>query len=317
MVVDIKTKIVKDLAVVDLYQRVVNQKFMDTVVSIPIMEKLGVLASKEDWINGVSEYLYKELPTASDFDVAVDLKIGDFNPTKSKLRSSAHSIQKVRYIADKYDNEDLLRAFATDGNKAKFISKKKLDLYESMKLDQYKFFVGTLLQGTDKVLTYTFDKTVDTKKLNSNETETNRLQRFLISLNKIVKNFELPSKTRVKWVNDGSFEIYHSASAKQLVLVINSANEVNINKLISSIYHYEKILPKTNVISLDFTEVAGVDSKLDAVLFDKRALINGIWISKIPSVKQMPKFSTLVELLYTVGIARLPIYPIVKFAKSA
>ena len=315
-VVDIKSKITKDLSVVDLYKRVVNQKFMDTVVSIPLMEKLGVLASKEDWVNGIQEYLYKELPVASDFDVAQDLAITDFNPTKTALRSSAHSIQKVRYVADKFEDAELLRAFATSSTRSKFIDKKKNDLFESMKLDQYNYFIGTLLQGTNKVLSYDFDKTVDTKA-NAKETETSRLERFLISLNKIVKNFELPSKTRVKWVNDGSYNIYHSATADQLVLLINSANEVEINKLISSRYHYEKILPKTNVISVDFSEVAGVDSKLDAVLVDKRAFVKGIWISKLPSVKQLLKFSTVVELLYTVGMARLPIYPIVKFAKSA
>ena len=313
---DIKTKITKDLTVVDLYKRVVNQKFMETFITIPIMSKLGVLITKEDWVNGLQEYLYKELPLVGDYDVATDLKIGDFNPTKTKLRSSAHEIQKIRYLADKYDDAELMRAFATSNTRVRFIEKKKTDLYETMKLDIFKFFIGTILQGTDKVLTYSFDKTVDTKA-NANETETARLERFLIELNKIIKNFELPSKTRVKWVNDGSYEIYHSASASQLLLVINSANEVNINKLISSRYHYEKILPSTNIVSLDFSEIAGVDAKLDALLIDKRAFVKGIWITKIPSVKQLLKFSTVVELLYTVGFARLPIYPIVKFAKSA
>ena len=316
-VVDIKSKITKDLSVVDLYKRVVNQTFIETVVSIPIMEKLSVLAKKEDWVNGIAEYLFKELPLATDFTVAQDLKIGDFNPLKSKLRSAAYSVEKIRYIADKFEDSELLRSFATSSTRSKFIEKKKNDLYETMKIDMYRFFVGTILQGTNKLFSYTFDKTVDTKKLNSSETETARLERFLITLNKLVKNFELPSKVRAKWVKDGSYEIYHTAAASQLVLIINSNNEVNINKLISSRYHYEKILPATNVISLDFSEIAGVDGKLDALLVDKRAFVKGIWISKIPSVKQLLKFSTVVELLYTVGMARLPIFPIVKFAKSA
>ena len=309
-------KITKDLSVVDLYKRVVNQSFIDTMVSIPVMEKLSVLAKKEDWVNGISEYLFKELPLASDFTVAQDLKIGDFNPLKSKLRSAAFSIEKIRYVADKFEDSELLRSFATSATRAKFISKKKSDLFERMKLDMYNYFLGTLLQGTNKLFTYNFDKTIDTKA-NAKETESSRLERFLISLNKLVKNFELPSKTRAKWVNDGSYEIFHSASASQLLLVINSVNEVEINKLISSRYHYQKILPETNVVSLDFSEIAGVDSKLDAILVDKRAFIKGIWISKIPSVKQLLKFSTVVELLYTVGFARLPIYPVIKFAKSA
>ena len=313
---DIKTQITKDIAVVDLYKRVVNQKFIETLVSIPVMKQLNVLTSKEQWVNGIAEYLYKEIPTASDYDVAVDLKIGDFNPTKTSLRSSAHSIQKIRYIVDKYAASELMRAFATTNTRAKFIAKKKGDLYETMKLDQFNYFIGTLLAGTNKLFDYTFDKTVDTKA-NANETETARLERFLIELNKIVKNFELPSKNRVKWVKDGKYNIYHTATSSQLLLLINSANEVNINKLISSRYHYEKILPKPNVISVDFTEVPGVDSKLDALLIDKRAFVKGIWIEKLPSVKQLLKFSTVVELLYTVGMARLPIYPVVKFAKSA
>ena len=316
-VVDIKSKIVKDAAVVDLYLRVVNQKFIDTLVSIPIMDKLGVLATKEDYVNGVAEYLYKEIPTASDFTVAQDLVIGDFNPDKTKLRSSAHSVQKIRYIRDKYDASELMKAFATSSTRAKFIEKKKSDLFETMKLDQFNYFIGTLLQGTNKLFSYEVDKTVDTKKKASNETETSRLERFLIALNQTVRNFEIPSKTRVKWVNDGSYNIYHSASSKQLILILNSNNEVNINKLISSRYHYEKILPLTNVISLDFSEIPGVDAKLDAVLIDKRAVIKGIWIDKMVSVKQILKFSTIVELLYTVGLARLPIYPIVQFKKSA
>ena len=316
-VVDIKSKIVKDAAVVDLYLRVVNQKFIDTLVSIPIMDKLGVLATKEDYVNGVAEYLYKELPVASDFDVAQDLVIGDFNPSKTKLRSSAHDVQKIRYITDKYSAAELMKAFATSSTRAKFISKKKGDLFETMKLDQFNYFIGTILQGTNKLFSYDVDKTIDTKKKASNETETSRLERFLIALNQTVRNFEIPSKTRVKWVNDGSYNIYHSASAKQLILILNSNNEVNINKLISSRYHYEKILPLTNVISLDFSEIPGVDAKLDAVLIDKRAVIKGIWIDKMVSVKQILKFSTIVELLYTVGLARLPIYPIVQFKKSA
>ena len=313
---DIKAVITKDLNVVDLYKRVVNQKFIDTIVSIPILEKLNVLASKEDWVNGVAEYLFKELPNVSDFDVATDLKIADFNPTKTALRSAAYTIEKLRYVADKYANDELLRAFATSSTKQKFVDKKKNDLYETMKLDMFNYFIGTLLQGTNKLFSYDVDKTVDTKKTSSAEKETSRLERFLIGLNKVVKSFELPSKTRVKWVNDNSYNIYHTATANQLILIINSANEVNINKLISSRYHYEKIMPATNIISLDFTQIAGVDSKLDALLIDKRTFIKGIWISKIPSVKQLPKFSVLVELLYSVGLARLPIYPVVEFKKS-
>lgn len=289
-----------------LYQHVVIQSIEDQMGTGKLLN--GVF-TKEQWQNGIKEYLMVGLVDDNDYDKVIT--IGDFNANDPEISAIKFVVDAFKYTKVQITQQEVLQGFTTPAALESFVGliiKRMADRFNlNFQNERAKIILGT----ADAKIEMNYDTIVDTTGMSTEE--------ILKLATELVGSLETASADHLSLTDD---TYVYSATPDKLEIVksniFNASIEMDIE---AKLYGPENIsVLKVQNEKIDFTKIAGVDletaSAFKLSIIDKRKIKHGLQLDGEGWTVKLPKLQILQELHYWYGYAVLPNYVSILFADA-
>ena len=268
---------------------------------------LGSVFTKEDWINGLKRYFYSGL--VSDENYSKDISIADFNPADPKNEYFDTQIQFKKMFRLKITILDILTAFTTPSALESFVNNIVGQLVNSLKYFSQNEQTKYLAQTTDAIATYDFDRDVDTTSMD--------VVAVLNDMRKQIRSYNTASNQHIK-IGVADESMVYSGTQDNLIAVFDSNWSADIQDDLAGVFHKDGLVPNVKVEYIDFSKIKSVDTATlaatKAFLMDKKSIVLGVQLDETNYGINVPKGQKLQELHSWFGYAKLPNFPVVRYA---
>lgn len=289
-----------------LFQHVVIQSIEDQMGPGKLLD--GIF-TKEQWQNGIKEYLMVGLVDDNDYEKAIT--IADFNADDPSITGIKFVVDAFKYTKIQMTQSEVLQGFTSPSALESFVGliiKRMADRFNlNFQNERAKIILGT----DDAKIEMNYDTIVDTTGLSTEE--------VLKLATELVGSLETASADHLA-LTDDSF--VYSATKDQLEIVKSNTFNASIEMDIEAkLYGPENLsVLKVQNDTIDFTKIDGVDeaeaSAFKLAIIDKRKIKHGLQINGEAWPVKLPKLQILQELHYWYGYAALPNYVSIIFADS-
>lgn len=282
-----------DIYYPSLFQHVVSQAVTDGVRVFALENGVFV---KEDWINGIKEFLSNGILTLYDYDK--EITIEDFNPADATQNVIKFSIDFEKFASEKISKTKVLQSFTTPATLEAFISQIIKRLSDSFRLFIQNEKAKILANVADAALPVVWDEIVDVSGMTN------------LDIIELVNHYMISMETASPdWLALTDETFIYSATKDDLQVVMrpylkSALIRENASLFNGSSFLTDKIL---NAPTIDMVKAGFPDTGHVLNLMDKRALIIGYQMEDVSWDYKVPKLQNVLELHNWFGFAYNPV----------
>lgn len=274
-----------------LFQHVVSQQVNDGIRGFALE---GVFL-KEDWINGIKEYLSNGISDLYDYDKVIT--IDDWNPTDPPQNVIKYSIDFLKYSSEKISKVQILQAFTNPSTLEIFVNQ----IIKRM-TDTWRYFLqnekAKILAGDDSaVLQIVWDEIIDTTGMSTLD---------VVELaTHYMESFKTASPDWLALINN---KFIYSATPIDIKLIMRPFFKASLARESSSLFNYNQLITDKfrNAPTIDLLKAGIAESGIRLWLMDNGAIREGYQIEDVNWDFRAPKLQRVMEIHNWVGFAAIP-----------
>ena len=311
----------------------IAQKFIDTVGK---HNKLSIVFSTEQAINGQKQFLQTALTTGGDYNTRITIE--DFNADEINIYSTDVRIDfRKKYKLKTLMAGELILSFSTLRQKEVYKKRVIKALLASLTKDLFnermKALItgklpvmvnknGTMVKGTEDIV---FDQVITLASLD--KTSETDIKECLYQIRQALLDFGTASLTHTQFVRDlikadRKNLFYGKYDAKDFIMIWNTPHYNKLGNITANLFNKDDILfTQPKQIKYAFHKIADRDDETKTLqgtenivgfLIHKKALVEIIPASENTAEWASPNWTMLHLVLFIYGYGRLPAFPIVK-----